>query len=195
MKIYFYSKKEEDNKEQRAAHEIIFKFLNDNGLTVFSNLLDKAGTEPQVSLENMNGLIIEGKGSAAEAGYLIALSLSQNRPLLYLLPKGKELPEQLRPLLNNDKLKKLFLFKYYSNRILWNILVDYLDIIETGELRREAPTVKFTLRFTPRVDRYLNWKSKRIKIPKTDFLRKLVDDLIKSDEEYQGQLRKGKKVD
>ena len=195
MKIYFYSKKEEGGAEQQAAHEMIFKFLNDNGLTVFSNLLDKAGTEPQVSLENMNGLIIEGKGSAAEAGYLIALSLSQNRPLLYLLPKGKELPEQLRPLLNNDKLKKLFLFKYYSNRILWNILVDYLDIIETGELRREAPTVKFTLRFTPRVDRYLNWKSKRIKIPKADFLRKLVDDLIKSDEEYQGQLRKGKKVD
>ena len=195
MKIYFYSKKEEGGAEQQAAHEMIFKFLNDNGLTVFSNLLDRAGLEPQISLENMNGLIIEGKGSAAEAGYLIALSLSQNRPLLYLLPKGKELPEQLRPLLNNDKLKKLFLFKYYSNRILWNILVDYLDIIETGELRREAPTVKFTLRFTPRVDRYLNWKSKRIKIPKADFLRKLVDDLIKSDEEYQGQLRKGKKVD
>ena len=195
MKIYFYSKKEEGGAEQQAAHEMIFKFLNDNGLTVFSNLLDRAGLEPQISLENMNGLIIEGKGSAAEAGYLIALSLSQNRPLLYLLPKGRELPEQLRPLLNNDKLKKLFLFKYYSNRVLWNILVDYLDIIETGELRREAPIVKFTLRFTPRVDRYLNWKSKKIKISKADFLRKLVDDLIKSDEEYQSQLRKGKKVE
>jgi len=195
MKIYFYSKKEEGGAEQQAAHEMIFKFLNDNGLTVFSNLLDRAGLEPQISLENMNGLIIEGKGSAAEAGYLIALSLSQNRPLLYLLPKGRELPEQLRPLLNNDKLKKLFLFKYYSNRVLWNILVDYLDIIETGELRREAPIVKFTLRFTPRVDRYLNWKSKRIKMPKADFLRKLVDDLIKNDEEYQSQLRKGKKVE
>jgi len=195
MKIYFYSKKEEGGAEQQAAHEMIFKFLNDNGLIVFSNLLGKVGAEQQVSLENMNGLIIEGKGSAAEAGYLIALSLSQNRPLLYLLPKGRELPEQLRPLLNNDKLKKLFLFKYYSNRVLWNILVDYLDIIETGELRREAPTVKFTLRFTPRVDRYLNWKSKKIKISKADFLRKLVDDLIKSDEEYQNQLRKGKKVD
>jgi len=192
MKIYFYSKKEDGNVEQQATHEMIFKFLNDNGLTIFSNLLDKAGAGPQNSLENMNGLIIEGKGSASEAGYLIALSLSQNRPLLYLLPKGKELPEQLRPLLNNDKLKKLFFFKYYSNRILWNILVDYLDIIETGELRREAPTVKFTLRFTPRVDRYLNWKSKRIKMSKADFLRKLVDDLIKTDEEYQNQLRKGK---
>jgi len=192
MKIYFYSKKEDGNADQQVAHEMIFKFLNDNGLIVLSNLIDSQTSKTDLSLENMNGLIIEGKGSASEAGYLIALSLSQNKPLLYLLPKGKELPEQLRPLLNNDKLKKLFLFKYYSNRTLWNILVDYLDIIETGELRREAPTVKFTLRFTPRVDRYLNWKSKKIKLPKADFLRKLVDDLIKEDEEYQGQLRKGK---
>jgi predicted HicB family RNase H-like nuclease len=55
-----------------------------------------------------------------------------------------------------------------------------------------VPTIKFTLRFTPRASRYINWKSKQKKISKADYLRKTLDEQILADEEYQGFLRKPK---
>ena len=81
---------------------------------------------------------------------------------------------------------------YYSQRTVENFLVDFIDIIETGELRREVPTVKFSLRFTPRADRYLTWMSRKTRLSKADFLRKMIDEAITGDEEYQNQLRKPK---
>ncbi|MCX6785867.1 MAG: hypothetical protein NTZ18_03405 [Candidatus Komeilibacteria bacterium] len=194
MKVYFFSKQDAaagspGSAEQKEASEAIIKFLKDNGLTVVSNLLSRAGLE-QLSFEHMDGLIVEGKNSVAEAGYLIALALAQAKPILYLLPKGAPLPDQLRSLQENKKLRKLFLLHFYTPRVLPNFLGDFIDIIETGELRREVPTIKFTLRFTARANRYLTYQSRKKRISKADYLRQLIDQNIKSDEEYQNNLRK-----
>ena len=107
--------------------------------------------------------------AAPDAGYLIALALAQGKRVLFLLPKGSILPDQLRGLQETAKLKKLLLLKYYGDRTLINQLVDFIDLIETGELRREVPSVKFTLRFTPRADRYLTWLNRKKRIKKADF--------------------------
>lgn len=189
MKVYFFSKSEENKPEQKQIHDTIIKFFKDNGVLVVSNLLSRAGSE-QLSFENMDGLVIEGKSSVSEAGYLIAMALAQQKPILCLLPKGVVFPDQLRSLQENKKLRRLFLLHFYSARILQNFLIDFIDIIETGELRREVPTVKFTLRFTPRADRYLTWQNQKKRISKADYLRKLIDERIKNDEEYQNNLRK-----
>ncbi|MBU1036605.1 hypothetical protein KKF32_01040 [Patescibacteria group bacterium] len=188
MKVYFYSK-EEGKVDQKNIHEKIIKFFKENGVIVLSNLESRPATAEQLSFENMDGLVIEGQSSVTDAGYLIALALAQRKPILYLLPKGTLFPDQLRSLQENKSLKKSFLLHYYSERTLVNFLVDFIDIIETGELRREVPTVKFTLRFTPRADRFLTWKSRQQKISKADLLRKMIDEAIKSDEEYQKHLR------
>ncbi len=189
MKIYFFSK-QENSPSQAQTHRAMLKFFKDNGLTVLSNLLDLSQDHAHLSFENMQGLVIEGGSSVSESGYLIALALTQQKPILYLLPKGVSLPDQLKSLQENGKLKKLLLLRYYSDRTLFNHLVDFIDLIETGELRREVPTVKFTLRFTPRADRYITWKSRQQKLAKADYLRKLIDREIQSDEGYQSQLRR-----
>ena len=91
-------------------------------------------------------------------------------------------------------MKKFFNLQYYNQRNLESVLADFIEIIETGELRREAPTIKFTLRFTPRTDRYLTWQSKKTKLAKADYLRKMIDEKITADEEYQGFLRRPRPV-
>lgn len=193
MKVYFFSKQDvqvgSSNLEQKETNEAIIKFLKDNGIVVVSNLLSRVGLE-QLSFEHMDGLVVEGKNSVAEAGYLIAMALAQQKPILYLLPKGAAMPDQLRSLQENKKLRRLFLLHFYTPRVLQNFLGDFIDIIETGELRREVPTIKFTLRFTARANRYLTWQSRKKRISKADYLRKLIDEKIKSDEEYQNNLRK-----
>ena len=192
MKIYFYSKEEEGKELQKEIQRIVLDFFKRNGVVVITNLYSRKPKFEQLSFENMDGLVVEGSGSVDEVGYLIALALAQQKPILYLLAKGSLLPDQLRSLMQNKKLKKLFMLHYYSQRTVENFLVDFIDIIETGELRREVPTVKFTLRFTPRADRYLTWMSRKTRLSKADFLRKMIDEAITGDEEYQNQLRKPK---
>jgi len=194
MKVYFFTKRESKNDGLNEIAARVLKFFKDNGVLILSNLVERKGETAQLSFENMNGLIVEGSESVTEAGYLIALSLAQEKPILYLLPRGEVLPDQLRTLLENKKLKKFFNLQYYNQKNLENVLADFIEIIETGELRREAPTIKFTLRFTPRTDRYLNWQSKRTKLAKADYLRKMIDEKILSDQEYQGFLRRPRPV-
>jgi len=194
MKVYFFTKRESKNDGLNEIAARVLKFFKDNGVLILSNLVERKGETAQLSFENMNGLIVEGSESVTEAGYLIALSLAQEKPILYLLPRGEVLPDQLRTLLENKKLKKFFNLQYYNQKNLENVLADFIEIIETGELRREAPTIKFTLRFTPRTDRYLNWQSKRTKLAKADYLRKMIDEKIISDQEYQGFLRRPRPV-
>jgi len=189
MKVYFYSKPEPEKESQAENHLKIFEFFRENGVDVVSNLR-KRPDDDELSFEKMEGLVVEGSKSAPEAGYLIATALSQEKPVLYLLPKGSIIPDQLRLLINNKKFKKIFLLDFYGQKTLNNFLIDFIDIIETGELRRQVPTIKFTLRFTPRADRYMTWLSRKKNISKADLLRKMIDEDIKNDEEYQGHLRR-----
>jgi hypothetical protein len=189
MKVYFYSKPEPEKESQAENHLKIFEFFRENGVDVVSNLR-KRPDDDELSFEKMEGLVVEGSKSAPEAGYLVATALSQEKPVLYLLPKGSLIPDQLRLLMNNKKFKKIFLLDFYGRKTLNNFLIDFIDIIETGELRRQVPTIKFTLRFTPRADRYMTWLSRKKNISKADLLRKMIDEDIKDDEEYQGHLRR-----
>lgn len=193
MKVYFYTKILDEKPERNKAHEQIIDYFYKNGVMVLSNISERKYETAQLGFENMDGLVIEGPEVVSEVGYLIALALAQQKLILYLLPKGTPLPDQIRDLINDKNLKKLFLLKFYSDKILDSLLLDFIDIIETGELRREVPTIKFTLRFTPRVERYLRWKSMKTKLSKADFLRKLVDESIKNDETYQSHLRRQRK--
>lgn len=191
MKIYFHAKESSQAEQQKIQRQII-DFLENNGVLLLSNLLKGQSKDERLAFENMDGLIIEGKDSAPDAGYLIALALAQGKRVLFLLPKGSVLPDQLRGLQENGKLKKLLLLRFYTDRTLINQLGDFIDLIETGELRREVPSVKFTLRFTPRADRYLTWLNRKKRIKKADFLRGLIDERIQQDEDYQTQLRQPK---
>lgn len=186
MKIYFFSVKE-NNLEQPTAHKAILKFFKNNGVTVYDNL--EAGGRPAkgrpVAPESLAGLVLEGRQTATQSGYSIALSLAQEKPILYLLPKGKALPDQLRPIIEHDKFRKLFFLRYYTLKTLQGILEEFLRTIETGELRAEVPALKFTLRLTPRVDRYLSWKAKKLKLAKADFIRNILDEIIKNDPDYR----------
>jgi len=190
MKVYFYSQKDNVEPVRKKFHDRLMEYFHNNGVLVISNLLGKNYEDSQLSFANMDGLVIEGSDIASEVGYLIAMALVQKKPILFLLPKGKAMPDQIRGLKDDKNLKKLFLLNFYSDKNFEDLLLDFIDIIETGELRREVPTIKFTLRFTPRVERFLRWKSNKVKLSKADLLRKLVDEAIKNDETYQTHLRK-----
>lgn len=188
MRLYFFSKLNNQNGQNPIQSRII-DYFQKNGVITLSNLIGIGKSDGQFSFENMNALVIEGLEAFGEAGYLIALALSQAKPVLYLLPKGKQLPDQLAQLQSDKKLKKHFMLKFYNEKNLEGILQNFIDLSEAGEFGKGAPTIKFTLRITPRVERYLTWKTRGSKIAKADYLRGMVEAAIKEDENYQSFLR------
>jgi len=114
---------------------------------------------------------------------LLAHAMSQHKPVLYMVKAGSKLGRHMQ------KLPDTVVVKEYTNESVATELNDFLRHIEKG-WGEEIANIKYTLRVSPLIDRYLTWKVKRKKMTKADFLRTLIRDYMDKDEEYQDYLRR-----
>ena len=167
------------------AGVLVSSNLADKNLVNFSSQdLEKISQAGETILEKMDGLVIEETKSLAESGYLIALALAHKKPILYLLEKGKTVNKNLLHLKNDKSITKLLNLKNYTEKDLEQIILEFLGEVEKGE-GKQLPNIKFTLRVTSRIERYLHWKTHNTKLSKADFLRELIKKLIDQDEDYK----------
>ena len=195
MRVYFAADNQAEERLQKRFSKII-DILSNAGILVMSNLinenisgfsaadLEKISQSGEVLLERMDGLIIEGTNPLAESGYLVALALAHRKPILYFVEKGKAINKNLLHLRKDKNTAKILSLQNYGESGLEKIILDFLGIVEKGE-GKETPTIKFTLRITPRIERFLHWKTHNTKVSKADFLRELIERLIDQDEDYQ----------
>lgn len=194
MRVYFAADNQAEEKLQKRFSKII-DILTNTGVLVMSNLVDKNITgfssqdlekmdaSGESLLEKMDALIIEGTRPLAESGYMIAIALAHKKPILYLSDKTKQINQNLMHLKKDRGTAKLLKLEYYTDAILEKTILAFLQKAEKGE-SHQAPNIKFTLRITPRIERYLHWKTHNTKISKADFLRELIEKLIDDDESY-----------
>jgi len=200
MRLYFAADNQAEEKLQNNFSKII-DTLTDAGVLVMSNLanrnlsgfsqndMERINQSGEVLLERMDGLIIEGTKPFPESAYLIAVALAHKKPILYLCQKGKEINKNLQHLNKDKNTSKFLTLKYYVDNILEKAVSEFLAVVEKGE-GREIPNIKFTLRITPRIERYLHWKTHNTKISKADFLRELIEKLIDEDKDYNSFIKK-----
>jgi hypothetical protein len=202
MRVYFAADNQAEEKKQKIfariidilsrAGVLVCSSLNDDNLAGFSSQdLEKIEQAGEVLLEKMDGLIIEGSRPLPEAGYLFALALAHRQPILYLSEKGRPINKNLQQLKADKNTGGLIRLENYNEDNLENIILAFLQSLESGA-GREIPTIKFTLRITPRIERYLHWKTHNTKITKADFLRTQVEKMIDSDEGYRKSVGKRK---
>jgi len=195
MRIYFTADEQADERYQKMFSRII-RLLNDSGVIVMSNLadpnvsgfssqdLERIDESGEALLERVDAVIIEGSRPLPESGYLIALALAHHKPILYLTERQKSVNKNLVHLTKDKNTAKLLRLASYSERTIDGTIAEFLQGVEIGE-GRELPNIKFTLRITPRIERYLHYKTHSSKISKADFLREQIERLIDRDEEYQ----------
>lgn len=196
MKVYFTADNQAPEEFQKRFSRLT-QILNEAGILVMSNLAQKSGVagfssqdlaridqSGEVLLEKINALIIEGTRPIPESGYLIALALTHKKPILYLLEKGKLFNKNLLYLTRDKNAARLLHLKHYTDHNLDKVLADFLPIMERVDGRQLA-SIKFTLRITPRIERYLRWKTHNTKISKADYLREIIEQLIDADEDYR----------
>lgn len=200
MKIYFCANQEASEKVKKYFDRII-GVLNQLGVLVMSNLeredlykfsdqdIEKLGQSGSI-FEKIDGLVIEGNASPSESGYLIALALAHKKPILYILEKGHAIERHISNLVKDKGIARILKVQFYDDLNLEDKIGEFVHLIESGE-GKEAPTIKFTLRITSRIERYLHWKTHNTKLSKADFVRNLIEDMIDGDEDYKKYINKG----
>ena len=184
MKVYVVGNPSAASTLQQRYRRIA-EVLTEAGATVSSNFFPAAaGDEGSPLMEQVDAVVIEGSDPTPEAGHLVALALTYRKPVLYLNERGRPVNYHLRRL-QESKVAGVFLrLETYSSENLPNLLREFLRRAERGE-GIVGPTIKFTLRLTPAIERYLVYKAKNIKKSKADYLRELMEHIAAQDEEYQ----------
>ncbi|PJA92547.1 MAG: hypothetical protein CO133_02625 [Candidatus Komeilibacteria bacterium CG_4_9_14_3_um_filter_37_5] len=100
------------------------------------------------------------------------------------------IPDEIKLLQSNPQVSKLLMVKFFQENNIESRLAEFIDLLENGRGDWELPTIKFTWRISPRIERYLRWKTVNTKKTKADWLREyLLKEIIDKDEEYKGFLR------
>ncbi|MBT4849556.1 hypothetical protein HON36_01750 [Candidatus Parcubacteria bacterium] len=183
MKIYFYS----SDKTIDSKH--VERYLKQVGIEIVDD--SKGGINQDASVKpfgKMEALIFQGKNLDARAGYLIALALSQNKEVFCLLPNGNKIDGTLQSLKDDKNFNKRLKIEFYQNTDLKQKIFDFLKTLDKGDIR-DLFNIKYTLRISRRISDYLNWKSKKVDMPKADWLRNKIKDVIERDDDYQQYLQ------
>lgn len=135
-------------------------------------------------LERVDAVVIEGTHPTPETGHLVALSLAYKKPILYLAERGHRIDAALQRLGQSKPAGELLRLVTYAPIQLAASVIEFIRRIERGA-GATAPTIKFTLRITPAIERYLTYKTKGSATTKADFLRELIERLIADDADYR----------
>lgn len=182
MKIYFYS-----NNQNGKDALTISKYLKKVGIEFKDNFSDIDNVDnfaQDSALSKVDSLIVLTSNLSEKEIYLIALSLSQNKDVLCLIPQGKNVGNALKNLKDNDKFSdKLYVEKYQGNSLIEKVSI-FLESLHKDDMK-ELFNIKYTLRVSSKINSYLNWKANQINMPKADWIRDIIRELMNSDQGYQ----------
>lgn len=178
------------------------KYCSNTGATILSNIASLANTSLSVDeiaeadargealLDRMDAFVVDGTVSNPEIAYIVAYALFRRKSLLYLLPRGRSLDPTLALLAKRKENQRYFLIRYHIPQTLFVYVEEFLKLLSPDSERSEVPSIKFTLRITPHIDQYLNWRTQKEEAQKADFVRKLIEDELKNDTIYQKEKKK-----
>jgi hypothetical protein len=176
MKIYFYTSNNDDQSKD------IIKYIKRIDFDLSTNITE--GSTQDQSLDKIDALVVQGKKLDSKSGYLIALSLSQNKEVLVLLPKGSKADNTLHDLQQDKNFIKKLKVIFYTPESLAKDVIDWMQILDKDSVR-DLVNIKYTLRVSSKISDYLNWKSKQLKMRKADWLRQQIKNMIEQDKKYQ----------
>jgi len=196
MRTYFFSPLV-SNEELDGYYRQIIGILKEAGVFVVASSdenntdfkkeeLENMQESGEILLDKMDCIIIEASQTDQEIGYLLAYAISQKKPLLYLYKKGT--PEKVAfGYLNKKNTPDFIRMASYTIQDLQQKVLQFVDEVGMGKGLREKPNIKFTLRITSQMERYLDWKSKRKKKTKAEFLRNILERMIEEDGDFRGK--------
>lgn len=169
-----------------------YKQINDalvsHGVSVFSGHLFSEITDTQLAdnkqieswykevtqkIREADAVFIEiSYPSTVNVGHIFTQSLDMGKPVVALYKSGRE-PVFLRGKIDD----KLTLLEYKETDIN-TVVTNALDYVSS------AQDVRFNFFISPAIGLYLDWVSKHKRIPRAVYLRKLIEEDMRANDEY-----------
>lgn len=193
MKVYFSTSISQMTDQTKAASLRILNFLKDKEISVISadflNFLPKDGfnwdqSEDKAMLAQRNlarlrksadVIVFEVTRPSIGIGQEISLALSLNKPVIAMHYDG------IAPHILRDQAGDLLILTSYNENNLEDVLKDSLQYAESQQ------DVRFNFFISPHIGQYLDWISRNKKIPRSVYLRNLIEADMLQNEEYEPQ--------
>lgn len=191
MMVYLFGARKRTQELTPLFDKMTRMFVRAN-LEVVTNLRPKELAEAKrraeenegmMLLDRINAFVIEAGMSDPEIGYILAHAVVYKKPTIMLYTKGKEPRELLHNFRHRD-VSSFLMFRLYAHRNLEHVLFDFLAWLDVMP-EKDMPSIKFTLRISPNISRYVEWKGSQLKMKKADFLRALIEGEMKDDRAFQ----------
>ncbi|MFH1426865.1 MAG: hypothetical protein ABIG66_05570 [Candidatus Kerfeldbacteria bacterium] len=76
----------------------------------------------------------------------------------------------------------------YTEKTLPRAIANFIVLFDPEQKEHEnIPSIKFTLRMTPRTERYLTWLSDKQGMSKADLLRNILENEADADKKFQNE--------
>lgn len=193
MKIMIISSIRGKNANQSAINRIV-SVLNSDDHTVFADhlintsqeKLDEMRDEDNVAFHNKilskikhsDIIIAECSHESFSVGYLLSYAIELAKPTIIFYSSSSPEPNLVPTLLQSGK---ILLVKYESIDQLNSLVHEYVDYA------KEKVDVRFNFFISPAISRYLDWVSRVKKIPRSVYLRALIETEIKDNKEYKDE--------
>jgi len=119
-------------------------------------------------IETCDFMIVEASFPSISVGYEVSLALQRGKPVLLLYSEGH--PPSLFAFHENER----FVSQKYSKYSLSQLIDEFIDYVEGTYDSR------FTFFITPSISAFLEKTSKKLRIPKSVYLRQLIEDEMKA---------------
>lgn len=194
MKIYLHI----DKKNSKMGH-LIRNSIIEEGFQIIKNdeAQDPRTHEPkpwnaQYELfQSLRGFVLEMTYPNPQTTYLLAQAILQKIPVLGIYQKNNE-PREFLSLLKQKKIPNFVCIKSYSRSTISHVLSQFLSILKSDSDKNQS-NIKFTLRISPRIEQYLQWIARKQNSTKADYLREIVEDYMKQDNDFQNWIGSEKK--
>ncbi|MCE7897869.1 MAG: hypothetical protein DPW11_00680 [bacterium] len=150
----------------------LFSGVKDSDL-VENQQIESWYKEITLKVRNADAVFVElSYPSTVNVGHILTEALDSGKPVVALYKVGRE-PFFLRGRVDD----KLVLLEYHENDIQ-SVVKSALEYIST------AQDVRFNFFISPRIGRYLDWISKNKRVPRAVYLRRLIEEDMRSNKEY-----------
>jgi len=163
--IYFLLK-----KNNKIVDTFIMKWIKDG----FSKMSEYSEAVSRVRKSDV--VVVEVSGHSMSLGYLVGKALEMNKPVIALYQEGNKL--LFLKWMKNDKL----VFCPYNKKNISNVLNMALKKVE------KMIDVRFNFFVSPSIVNYLDWIASKKMLPRSVFLRNLIEKEIKKDKEYANSI-------
>lgn len=190
MKVYFSTSISQMTEQTRNNSQRILSYLKDKGHKIISSdllqkmpkaghIMEQSEDQAMAAQKNLRRLkkqadiiIFEITRPSLAVGQEINIALSLNKPVIALYL------EETTPHLLRDEAGDLLILSSYTDADLEDTLRDALDYAISHQ------DVRFNFFISPSIGRYLDWISQNKKIPRSVYLRSLIEQDMAENPEY-----------